>query len=754
MEETSSRLSRPAPVLDVFSVFAALNRHRLLILAGTVLGTLVALFLGMRGEPKYTATAQVLVERDNKPVVNFDEAADALEVDAEAIETEIRILTSRSLIEQIIVDLDLAFEPEFRPHPETVDNGSSFGLTGIIDEAFAWLPGNLGGKGAPGENGAVAATAAEAAAQAPGQNSPNPSMNKLAKNFRDNLDVYREGDAYILSVSFTAVRPETAATVANRVVEVYADRQRGDKLDQNTEATGWLGDRVEALREELREAERKVETFRANNNLLVAGLDTQNQELIGLSTELVTIRANLSAKEATLALIRSRGGELDGFYDVGEVTASPIFQALKQEESEVIRRLAELANTYGPKHPLMVDAEADRISVRGKMDAEVTRVIQSVENDVRLLRERERVINNEITSLRSTNADQNQAEVQLRDLERDSESIRELYQEFLRRLRETKEQPALVQDSVKIISRAIAPSAPSTPGPKLIGIIGFCASFAVSSMIALLVDRMDNKLRSADQLQDRLGVNTIAAVPRLDRLRRNRLPHHQLIDKPMSAYAEAIRSIYMAVKAMEPRRSPKIVLVTSTLPSEGKTTLTLSLATLAAQSNQRTLVIDLDLRRPSIFPALGMEPSSVILEHIQSEADILDGVRIDSATRLDVVQIATHLANPADVIESEVFQDALNALRDRYTMVVIDSAPLFAVVEARTLATFADVTIFAVRWGQTDEKTVRGGLDFLAEADANLAGAVLTQVEMKRHAQYGYGDSLQHHDSLSKYYVD
>ena len=149
-----------------------------------------------------------------------------------------------------------------------------------------------------------------------------------------------------------------------------------------------------------------------------------------------------------------------------------------------------------------------------------------------------------------------------------------------------------------------------------------------------------------------------------------------------------------------------------------------------------------------------MEPSAVILEEIESEVDILDGVRVDSMTRLDVVQISSHLANPADVIEDQTFQNALNALRDRYTMIVIDSAPLFAVVEARTLAAFADVTIFAVRWGHTDEKTVQGGLDFLAEADANLAGAVLTQVEMKRHAQYGYGDSLQHHDSLKKYYVE
>ncbi len=749
MEETTSRNTRPAPVLDVFSILAALNRHRLVILAGTVLGTLIAIFFGLQTVPQFTATAQVLVERTNNEVVNLDDDAEDAPVDDEALETEVRILTSRSLIEQIIVDLDLAYEPGFRPQDgEQQTAGSSFGVKGIIGDAAAWLPDDLVGAE---DRGAEAAPLESTARAADGV---SPSLNNLVKTFKNNLDVYREGDAYILAVSYSALRPETAATIVNRLVELYADRQRGDKLDETTQASGWLTERVSALREELREAERRVETFRADNNLLVAGLDTQNQELIGLSTELVTVRANLSAKEATLTLVRSRSGQANGFYDIAEVTASPIFQALKTEETAATRRLTELANTYGPNHPLMVDAEADRDNVRDKIDGEVQRVIQAIENDVRLLRERERVIANEMASIRNDNASQNQAEVQLRDLERDAESIRELYQEFLRRLRETREQPALVRDNVKIISRAIAPSAPSTPGPKLIGLIGFCASFALSSVVALLLDRMDNKLRSADQLRDRLGVNTIAAVPRLDRLRRNKLPHHQLIDKPMSAYAEAIRSIYMAVKATPPRGEPKIALVTSTLPGEGKTTLTLSLATLAAQSNQRTLIVDLDLRRPSIYPALGMEPTPVILEYIESEADILDGVRVDSATRLDVVQISSQLANPADVIESATFQNALSALRDRYTMIVIDSAPLFAVVEARTLAAFADVTIFAVRWGHTDEKTVAGGLDFLAEADANLAGAVLTQVEMKRHAQYGYGDSLQHHESLRKYYVD
>jgi capsular exopolysaccharide synthesis family protein len=734
-------------VLDVFSVLAALNRHRFIILAGTILGTLVAVYLGMRSVPKYTATAQVLVERTNKQVINLD-AEDAVDapVDDEAIDTEIQILNSRSLIEDIILDLDLAYEPGFRPQGgETETASSSWSMKGIIGDALALLPGGAGeGDERLGDSSPSVGVSSSA----------NPSLNSLVKTFKDNLDVYREGDAYILAVSYTALRPETAATISNRLVELYADRQRGDKLEETSQASGWLAERVSALREELREAEREVENFRAGNNLLVAGLDTQNQELIGLSTELVTVRANLSAKEATLTLVRSRDDQPNGYYDIAEVTASPIFQALKTEETAATRLLTELANTYGPNHPLIIDAEADRENVRAKIDGEVQRVIQAIENDVRLLRERERVIKNEMDGIRSNSASQNQAEVQLRDLERDAESIRELYQEFLRRLRETREQPALVRDNVKIISREIAPAGPSTPGPKLIGLIGFCASFAVSSMLALLLDRMDNKLRSADQLRDRLGVNTIAAVPRLDRLRRNKLPHHQLIDKPMSAYAEAIRSIYMAVKSSPPRGEPKIALVTSTLPGEGKTTLTLSLATLAAQSNQRTLVVDLDLRRPSIYPALGMEPSAVILEHIESEADILDGVRVDSSTRLDVVQISTQLANPADVIESPTFQNALNALRDRYTVIVIDSAPLFAVVEARTLAAFADVTIFAVRWGHTDEKTVAGGLDLLAEADANLSGAVLTQVEMKRHAQYGYGDSLQHHDSLKKYYID
>ena len=752
VEAKNNRPSRSAPVLDVFSILGALNRHRLIILAGTVFGTIVAIVLGMQSVPKYTAKAQVLVERTNNQVINLNDDAVDAPVDDEAIDTEISVLNSRNLIEQIIVDLDLAYEPGFRALPGDTETASSFGIKSVIGDAAAWLPEDLVGKDGTSEAGLETAALEETGAG--GAPPVTPSLNELVKHFRNNLDVYREGDAYILAVSFTALRPETAATIANRLVELYADQQRGEKLDQNTEATGWLSERVSALREELRAAEREVENFRASNNLLVAGLDTQNQEIIGLSTELVTVRANLSAKEATLTLVRSREGQTNGFYDIAEVTASPIFQALKQEETAAIRQLTELANTYGPRHPLIIDAEADRDEVRDKIDAEVNRVIKAIENDVRLLRERERIIAKEMAAIRSTSAEQNQAEVQLRDLERDAESIRELYQEFLQRLRETREQPALVRDNVKIISRAIAPSGPSNPGVKLIGMIGFCASFALSSLLALLVDRMDNKLRSADQLQDRLGVNTVASVPMLSGLRRNKLPHHQLIDKPMSAYAEAIRSIYMAVKATPPRGEPKIALVTSTLPGEGKTTLTLSLATLSAQSNQRTLIVDLDLRRPSIYPALGMEPSAVILEEIESEADILDGVRIDSATRLDVVQISTQLANPADVIESQPFKDALNALRDRYTMIIIDSAPLFAVVEARTLAAFADVTIFAVRWGHTDEKTVQGGIDFLAEADANLAGAVLTQVEMKRHAQYGYGDSLQHHDSLKKYYVD
>ena len=738
-------------MIDIVGMFGALRRRKWSIAIITVLGTTAAYFYGASVVPVYNAKATLLVEPTRTGIEELEATtASGVTTDFNAIATQIRLLQSRSYQARVMEDLGLFDDPDFNhalaePEPGLLDRIPLQVLAEPLDALAGWLPGDW----------FVARGAAQEQPEVLESSAPLIARERAIDVFSGSLELLGDPAAYVINIGFNSTDREKAARIANRVAEMYVDDQLNNKIFATDRTSTWLEERLAELEIELREAEERVADFRSTNLVGAGqGMTLNQQELSDLNRDLIVARGTMAENQAKLRLIRelrSAGRSVDS---IADVVASPLIISLRQQEAQLLREEAELSTLYGERHPRMVHLQNEKRNLENKIAAEIERVVQTLENDLQVTSTRIATIEGQLGNVKSQNVTDQTAEVRLAQYERQAESIRTIYENFLNRFKETREQLEIVQPDVRIVSVASPPTRPTTPGKRVFAAGGLVVSFGLAALLAIVLDRFDRGIRSARQIESRLGLSTLSLVPRLDRLKKNQKPYQYLMEKPLSAYAEALRGVYMAVKLSNVDREPKVVLVTSSLPQEGKTTFAVSLATFAARSHKRVLIIDLDLRHPSVHRELGWQVSGGLVEYMAGERTLEEVIHHDLETGLHFLPIKGQTTNPTDLLDSQKMRLLVESLRDSYDYIVLDSAPLASVTDTRVAALLADKLIFCIRWGQNIIGAADESLQALREVNIEPAGAVLTMVDMKKHAQYGYGDIGQYYTQSQKYYVN
>ncbi len=470
--------------------------------------------------------------------------------------------------------------------------------------------------------------------------SPEEAARELSIGmFADDLAVARStNSSSAIWITFTSEDPGKAARIANTMADLYVANQLREKREATEKANTWLREQLQTQRQEVIEAEQAVAQFQADNQLFASkGTALAEEQLADLNKELIDTRAQKVEQQAKLQQIRGFEASGKGLDSIPEVVASPLIADLRQRQSDLHDKEAEALTMYGPRHPQMQALQEAKARLAAGIQQEVDRIIGSLQNELTVLTTREQSVEQELQKAMSNSASASQAGVRLRELEREATAQRELYETMLARYQETQTQEGLLQPDARVNYPAAVPWDPSTLSTKIFFVVGFTASAVFGCMLALLIEQLDRSLRSSRQIERILQVPCLGLVPKVNGLAPGQSPHAYLRQKQRSAYTASIRALYTATLMDQTEPAPKVILITSALPGEGKTAVASSLAVLAAQSGKRTLLVDLDLWHPQIAREFGVGATWGVGEVLADGLPLNDAVVSGDPTGLDVL---------------------------------------------------------------------------------------------------------------------
>ena len=702
--------------VDLRQILSIIRRRIVVILGcGAIVMALATMYI-FQLTPRYTAEASLMLLQQKLQLLDIKNVLSGNDAGSMAVATEVELLNSGALGEKVAAKLRLENEPEFNsalPQPPKFDP-----MGWVWDQVSSLF-------------GAAAGTPAVTSVL------PRvPTAAELGPAVAGHMTAINDGTSYIIRIRAQSRSPELAAKIANAFVDVYLTDQLEAKYDATRRASSWLNDHLSDLKDKVQVAERAVQLFREQNNLSQSGTTVTGQQLAELNSQLIIASSDRAQKEAALREMRG-------------AASSPLVDRLKEQEAELLRRQAELATRYKPEHPAMINMAAQLRDIRQKIAQESNSAYRALADQVAVARARENAIKAALASLQNSTTAQDKAQVQLAELQREAQSSRALYEDFLNRFKQTSVQEDIQQPDARAVSYATPPGAPSYPNKSLYLTTAFAVSVFCGLLVAMILEWLDNGFRTSDQLEKTLGLSTLGMVPQIARTRK---PSMRVVDQPVSQYSEAIRSIRTALRYSHVDDPPKIVLVTSSLPSEGKTVFAASMVRSVARSGGRALLIDADLRRPGVARLMDTTGELGLTDLFDDTATVDSIIQVDESSGAHFIPAKGGTANPQDLLGSQHMRSFLDQMRARYDLIVVDSPPILAVSDAIILSHSVDTTIYVVQWEKTPRQAVAGAVKMLRANGGNVAGAVMTRVNTRRHAYYGYGDSAYYYGRDKGYY--
>jgi capsular exopolysaccharide synthesis family protein len=710
---------RDAGLAELFNV---LYRQKWMIVAVVLVSVVLTGIILQQLTPRYSAETLLLIETRQTTIPNLDSVLTGLAGDDQGVRSEAEVLRSRGLAAATVRLLALEKDPEFN---------AALRPPGLLER----IPGYPKSRD---------------------RSSGETDFGKVVDAFLERLDVHPVTGSRVISVNFTSVDRNKAALVANTLADQYLLSHLETKFEAAKVAHTWLNGRVEELREQVAISEQAVEDFRRDAGLLQAeGVTLTAQQMAELNGQLILARAETAQASARLRQVSRLVESPDGIATASEVLDSQLIQRLKEQQAQIERRVAELAAEYGPSHPRMIQLRAEQQDLQDSIAAEVNKIVASLNNEVAIASAREASLEDELGRLKDTMAQSNDSQIQLRALEREAEANQALLATLLARYKEVSSQDEMnsQQADARIISRADAPSNPSFPNkPFLLGIAVLLSGLL--AIIAVFVrESAQRGFVSGEQIEALTGLTALGFVPlHVDKSEDGGGPADYVACYPRSALSQSLRTAFWST-TLSLDEKPRQLVITSAHPEEGKTTVALGIARSQAQAGQRTLLIDADTRNPSVHALVRQELKPGLVDVLLGDCSEPPIVR-DTVTSLDVLCAGRAFEDPLPLLDSSAMDDLLRAVGHHYDLVVIDTPPLMAASDACALSKKVDTTVLIVRWVKTPREVVRHVIRQLTRAGGHVAGALVTMVDVKKHAAYRYGDSGAYHGSLHRYYSD
>ena len=711
-----------------------LNRRKMVIIGVGLLAVALTALLLAQMTPFYRASARVMLDTRKFKAVSTEQALSGFDsMNFGAMQTELEIIKSEDLLGRVVDKLELAANPDF--------NGTR--RTDLLPETMAAVR-NLWGMALAT---LIPAPPRTATPQFPKPKAEDTDPRRLAAigALASHLSVTLVGRTFIMVVSVESPNGAMSAQVANAIADAYLVDQLDAKYEANKRATEWLESRLAELRGALQHAEEQVAAYRRDKGM--AGSpegSVTSQTLNDLNSNYTRVRARRIEREARLVAMRRAALNTSELANITEVASNSTLSALRLQEIELGRRVAELSERYGDNHPRLIQARNELGAVRSRFVAETQKITVAIQAELDAAKVEEEQLKIQVDRASVTSGQSSQYEAELKQLEREAQSNRAIYESFLNRFKELREQQDIQRPDARVLAYARPSFSPSFPQYQSALMMAFAIGCLLGMAVAVTVEKLDRGFRSSVQIEKATGLAVLGMVPLMKGLRTGRASMlAQVVNRTTSSISEAMRGVYTAINLGTLDRTPRIIAITSAAPGEGKTTFSCALGALLTKMNasRRVLIVDLDLRLARLAETFGVKDKrgGTIDELLLGARTLEECLHVDASSGVHFICARPDTPNAPDVLESEAMRKVLAQFLERYDLVILDCPPVMAFSDSRIIARLADYTIFLVFWAKTPREVALTALALLRTV-TDRVGIVINKVDLSKHARYGYGD--------------
>ncbi|HZJ95937.1 MAG TPA: polysaccharide biosynthesis tyrosine autokinase [Thiopseudomonas sp.] len=706
--------------IDLLKLWNVIWRRKWSIIALTLVVAMITVLIVLSLTPIYRAAATLLIEQKKANVVSIEQVYGLEGSGSEYLQTQFELLKSRSLAERVVRELGLTTHPEFDPRQQEAPLIDIKGWISNLDlQRFipGEFPDDLEQDMGPTEEEIFAG---------------------VVNRFMGRISIEPQGKSQLVNVQVDMADPRMAARAANRLAQGFIESQMEASMSMSADASAWMNSRLGELREKLQTAEQQLQNFREQENLVdIDGVSTISAaELAATSNRMVDARSKRAEAESLYRQVQSmKSGGWRKLATVSAVLGDPLIQQFKSNEAQARSKVEELSKRYGARHPAMEAARTELSAAEASLRGQVEQVVAAIERNYRVAVANEQSLRRSVDENRAQIQDISRKEYQLREYQREVDTNRALYDTFLTRLKETAATSDMDSVNARVVDTATVPRAPIKPKKALIVVLATFLAGLVGVGLTLLLEMLNNTFKSIDDVENKLNLPVLGILPLIKKKDRQQMAHLFESDTDKS-FSESIRTIRTSVVLSGMDNPHKVIVVTSSVPGEGKSTVATNLS-LALGQMEKVLLIDADMRRPTLAKNFDFPVGTPGLANVIAGTATF-GESIKKTHGVDMLSAGAVPPNPLELLSSPRFVELIEKLKEHYDRIVIDSPPTQAVSDALMLGTLANALIYVIKSDDTAIPLAVKGVGQLLQSNAPVTGVVLNQVDVNKAKKHGY----------------
>jgi len=730
--------SLPNKELTIHDIFQIFRKRRNVVLGTVLFFTILMAIYCITCTRRYLAKGVIQVQKESADAMGLDSlmssasagASDALSGNIE-LQTTANILQSDTLALNTIQALHLEGTPDFKPHFSPV----------------GWLLGLITPHGVPDPQHASL------------EDSPR-RRTFLVTTFQGNLKVQPVSGTRLIEIDYTSSDPKLAAAVVNTLTRSLSDYTFQTRYDATNQASKWLSEQLEGLRKDSEDLQTKVVNLEQQSGIYTIGgsMDVQGHSLAysGILDQLQQATLSVTETEQNRILKgaiahAAEAGNAELLSSLSGNTFAPgtqiangsmaVIQQLRQQEATENATLHEMEAKFGPAYPRLAEIRENIAGVEHSIQEEVDRVRARAKSDYDVANQTAEAARKHYQDIKRQADALNNKAIEFAIVRQEAEESSGLYEDLLKRLKEAGVLEGLRSSNITVVDPGRVPAKPSKPKVLLYMAAALIGSFVLGSVGALFVDALDNKVNGITDLEESFGESVLGALPVIDRSKSKLGSDQQglitIVDSK-STYSEALRAIRTSILLSQSDHPPKMILITSSIAGEGKSTCSTNLAAVMAQGGRKTLIVDTDLRKGLLRERLGLPPGPGLSNMLAGQMADAPVHQIPSVPNLYALIGGPTPPNPSDLLASEKMRQLLARWREEYDFVILDSAPVLPVTDSVALNGLTDATILLARSNMTEKAQVRRSYQLLTHGGKHFVGLVLNGLSARDSSYYGY----------------